>query len=414
MKVLINAYAISPNHGSELGVGWKWVTELAKYCQVFVITESEFEIEIKEALEYLPQKENLKFYFNDIGVIARAMCWNQGDYRFYWFYRNWQKETFKIAEEISSKNSIDLIHQLNMIGYREPGYLWKLKDIPFVWGPVGGFNFMPTSFMMELGLNKAFFYAFKNSLNYVQAISNIRVKRAVHRSDMIFSASHSTQNSILKFFNKKSILFNETGCEVASKKSMVLQRKSFSEKMKIIWVGRFIPTKMLGLALKSIAKCKTKENFEFHIVGEGVHPDVMLKNKKMAVDLNIEEICFWHGKVERSRVDELMQSSDLMFFTSVVEATSTVVFEALSNDLPILCFDTCGHGKVVNENVGVKIPLENPQKAIQKFSKSLDYLFLNREKLQMLSENCNKLVEKYSWKNKGVRMIQYYKNLLNI
>jgi hypothetical protein len=28
---------------------------------------------------------------------------------------------------------------LNMIGYREPGYLWKL-NVPFVWGPMGGTN----------------------------------------------------------------------------------------------------------------------------------------------------------------------------------------------------------------------------------------------------------------------------------
>ena len=46
MKVLINAYAVCPGMGSEPGVGWHWTTEIAKHCEVFVITESEFKEKI--------------------------------------------------------------------------------------------------------------------------------------------------------------------------------------------------------------------------------------------------------------------------------------------------------------------------------------------------------------------------------
>ena len=73
-------------------------------------------------------KENFNFFFNDIGVEARDMCWNQGDYRFYYYYKKWQKKTYHLAKRIIQDDKIDLIHQLNMIGYREPGYLWKIND----------------------------------------------------------------------------------------------------------------------------------------------------------------------------------------------------------------------------------------------------------------------------------------------
>ena len=67
------------------------------------------------------------------------MCWNQGDWRFYKYYKEWQWKTYVIAKEIIQQHHIDIVHQLNMIGFREPGYLWKL-GIPYLWGPIGGSN----------------------------------------------------------------------------------------------------------------------------------------------------------------------------------------------------------------------------------------------------------------------------------
>lgn len=61
MNVLINAYAVSPKWGSEQGVGWNWIVNIAHYCNVFVITESEYENEIYEALEKHPYREKCIF-----------------------------------------------------------------------------------------------------------------------------------------------------------------------------------------------------------------------------------------------------------------------------------------------------------------------------------------------------------------
>ena len=51
INVLINAYAVAPNWGSEQGLGWNWVINLAKYCNVHVITEGEWRKEIEEAVD---------------------------------------------------------------------------------------------------------------------------------------------------------------------------------------------------------------------------------------------------------------------------------------------------------------------------------------------------------------------------
>ena len=74
LNVLVNAYAISPSWGSEPGMGWNWVVNLARYCNVYVITEGEWQQDILDAVANLPQQNNLHFYFNPVSEKIRRMC----------------------------------------------------------------------------------------------------------------------------------------------------------------------------------------------------------------------------------------------------------------------------------------------------------------------------------------------------
>ncbi len=64
---------------------------------------------------------------------------------YYTGYAAWQRAAYRAALDLHRDRPFDLAHQLNITGYREPGYLWKLP-IPFVWGPVGGAADIPPGF----------------------------------------------------------------------------------------------------------------------------------------------------------------------------------------------------------------------------------------------------------------------------
>ena len=108
-----------------------------------------------------------------------------------------------------------------------------------------------------------------------------------------------------------------------------------------------------------------------------------------------------------------MQQADVFFFTSVAEGTPHVVLEAIGNNLPVICFDTCGHGDTVNEKVGVKIPLSNPEQSVKEFAEKIDYLYHHQDFLQQLSNNCKQRQEELSWDNKAKQMVTLYKKVLN-
>lgn len=142
-------------------MGWNWVSNLAKFCNLYIITEGEWQTEIEQSLSAAMmnnmdktvnptgltrhQAENMHFFYLPVSKEVREMCWNQGTWKFYMYYEQWERRAYEKAQEIISElkaeslelkehREIDVIHKLNMICYREPGYLWKIKNKPFVWG----------------------------------------------------------------------------------------------------------------------------------------------------------------------------------------------------------------------------------------------------------------------------------------
>lgn len=404
ISILINAYACAPNMGSEPGMAWNWITNLAHYCKVYVITEGEWQAEIEDALKELPQGKNLIFYYNPLPDKIRKMCWNQGDWRFYKHYRKWQFNTYEIALELNKHNNFDVLHQLNMIGFREPGYLWKIPDIPFIWGPVDAKQNFPVSYLEGANLKTQIFINLKNWITYLQLKYSKRLRLAVKRASVVVSASSNSQVSFERFFGFFSPLLNETGCYVQDHKVIDKTKK---KKLDLLWVGKLDFRKQLSIAIQTLAKVNNKDVF-LHIVGAGNSHFY----KSLAKEIGVENQCKWYGLINQSEVQKMMQKYDLLFFTSVAEGTPHVVLEALSNNMPVLCFDTCGQGDSVNDSVGHKIALSNPLKSTIHFSEKINYLFHNRDILKQFSDNCYVRQHELSWDNKAKSMVEFYKNSL--
>jgi glycosyltransferase involved in cell wall biosynthesis len=146
-------------------------------------------------------------------------------------------------------------------------------------------------------------------------------------------------------------------------------------------------------------------------VGAGLDDGPLVAAKQRAVDLGINDLCIWYGKIAQQDVQAIMRRVDLLFFPSLFEGTSHVVLESISNDLPVLCFDICGHGEVITNKVGRKIPLSNPAESVALFSEHIRDLFSNRAVLSDMSKYCRIRVDELSWDKKGQQLFSLYKNL---
>lgn len=403
VSILVNAYACSPNMGSEPGMAWNWCVNLAKYCELHIITEGEFRNKIEELLPTLPQGKNMHFYYNPVSEEIRKMCWNQGDWRFYKYYREWQHKTYLIAKDVIKHNHIDIVHHLNMIGFREPGYLWKIEGVPFIWGPVDAKEKFPVEYLDGASLKAKSFIRLKNFITGLQLRLSSRVRNAVDRASFVISASSESQKSFKKHFDIDSPLINETGCYISNNIKEFKDKNTFD----LLWVGKLDFRKQLSLAIRTLAKLNS-QYIRLHIVGSGDSS----RYKSLVESLNISHQCIWHGTISHDEVQKIMQDSDILFFTSIAEGTPHVVLEAIGNGLPVVCFDVCGHGDSVNEKVGIKIPLSNPKQSIEDFANAISLLEKDRTLLKHMSENCKLRQEELSWDNKALQMVELYKKIL--
>ena len=407
-KILINAYACGPHWGSEIGMGWNWVINLSNYCELTVITEKGFQSEIEKVLPSLKLKYIPKFYYIDIGDKGRFLFWKQGSYTFYKHYKIWQKNAYVLAKQLVADNKYDIVHQLNMIGYREPGYLWKIEDTTYIIGPIGGYEQFPISFLSMLNMRDLIFALARNLINYTQRNFLTRPKKAYSRSNHIIAATPTGLKHIMKYKSNNIEIITETG---AYKLSDLKENNDLTESttFTITWVGKLHGAKALPLALKAISKSKYKNQIEFNIIGDGPN---LKKYQKMASDLKLSNI-IWHGKMANFKVKDIISNSQLFFFTSILEATSTVIFEALERNVPVLCHNTCGFGHVIDETCGIKIPLINPKKSIEQFSQEIDKIIEDRRRLNLLQKGCRSKIESYFWGNKASKMNEIYNKCLS-
>lgn len=421
-RILINSYSCCPDLGSEPGMGWNWIVSLAQYCECFVISEGEFRHQVEKWLT-IPNNKNiashLHFYWLPIGgednnksEHIRQMCRNQGDWRFYYFYRLWQKRAAICASEIVAAQEkiskpIQILHHLNMIGFREPGYLWRVSHktgIPLVWGPINAKQGYPMAYVSNAPLRLRLFLFLKNSITRFQLLLSPRVRCMANTSSVIIAASSDAQQSISRYWHKESICINETGSsDVLMQSNLDSEVGSLpKDTFDILWCGRLYFGKHLELAIRAVSKTNLS-NMVLHVVGGGEDHSY----RELADKIGAKVV--WYGQIPHSNVQEMMRKMDLLLFTSVFEGTPHVVLEAISNRLPVVCFKTCGQGDVVTNAVGATIPISSPEQSSRDFANVLIDLWKHPEIRKNMQNNCLARAKELSWDNKAKQMLEIYK-----
>lgn len=410
LKILINAYTCCPNMGSEPGVGWNFIIHLAKYCELYVISEGEYKEQCEVATTGLP----IHWYWNPVPQSTRDKCWNQGNWSFYPLYAKWQKKTADIAREICKTEKIDILHQLNMIGFREPGYLADVSretGIPLVWGPIGGLKQFPMAYAS--GIKMKAFNLLKNTITTWQIKHDKRVVKTLHQSGILISSIPDSYNAIKNYHGLESVIIPETGCFTNSNNENTNEpaTRFLGNDLTILWVGKFDFRKRLDIAINAIAYTKNP-NIHMKVFGTGSEAQIT-EAKTLISKLGIDKQISFMGSLPNDIVKAEMRKADAFLFTSVNEDTSTVVLEAVSNQLPVLCFDCCGMAAVVDETVGIKVPLTNPKQSAYDFAKELNTLYNDRENLITLSTGCITRAQELCWENKAKQMVHLYENVLH-
>lgn len=404
MKILISAYACSPYKGSEPGVGWGFVQELSKNHDLWVIVEEEkFRVDIEVFLKENPEfgkRMHLFFLRKQRNRLLRKF-WPPS---YYWYYRRWHEDAYRLAKRLHAEVDFDLAHQLTMVGFREPGYLWRL-GIPFVWGPIGGMGLFPWRLLPEVGVHGAFYYLGYNLFNFLQMRFSVRPKVAAKAAGIgLITATPENQRGAKEYWDCTSTLLSEVG--LPPTKSPTPKKRFPPDALRIVWTGQHKPGKALDLALKALAKLPADLDWELHILGQG--PRTVAWQSK-SVSLGVAESCHFHGWLPRDKALQMMRSCHLMLITSLRDLTSTVTVEAFALGLPIVCLDHCGFAAAVDGSCGIKVPVASTGKVISGLSAAIHRLACDEDLRYTLARGAARRAQDFSWEKKAEVVEQIYR-----
>lgn len=402
MKVLVNCYACSPYQGSEPGMGWNFVKCLSRMHELHIITESKFKADLDRYFnDQIEERPFFHFHFIKKGRHKNLRkIWPPS---YYWYYNAWQKKAYKLAITLEKKEHFDVIHQLNMVGYREPGYLWKLGK-PFVWGPIGGFDITPWRMLPSMGLKGCVYYFSRNIINLWQMHTSKRVRLAMERANTLISATQSQHDYISKLYGRESTIIPEVGLQPMG--NVDINVRKANEPLRICWSGLHIPRKSLNLLLEGVALCH-RIDVELHIIGKGSETN---RWKKKARSLGINNI-LWYGQVDRDRALGIMKGCHLFCITSLSDLTSTVLMEALSCGLPVITLDHCGFSNVINDECGRKIQIKNEKQVIHDLSYVITEIVDNESLRSRLAEGALRRAKDYNWEDKAKAITEIYESV---
>lgn len=150
-----------------------------------------------------------------------------------------------------------------------------------------------------------------------------------------------------------------------------------------------------------------KPNINLYVCGTGYDRDVEMYTQ-MVEDLGLEERVHLLDKVPNVNTRAMMKEMDVFFFTSIYDATSTVVPEAISAGLPVVCHNTRGYGVIVDDNIGRKIEVHNPKRSARDFADVIRKLEADREEVRRLSAGCVERQKAISWEANAKKMLGQY------
>lgn len=398
-NILVSAYATSPYQGSEAGVGWGYISALSKYHDLWVIVEDEkFRTDIEQYLEEQPEfGQRVHFYF--IQKQRNRLLRKLWPPSYYWYYRRWHQDAYRLAEKLHLEVRFDLAHQLTMVGFREPGYLWKM-NIPFVWGPIGGMGFFPWRFLSAVGKYGALYYLGYNLLNWLHMNFLRRPRLAAEKATLglvtgLIAATPENRDNASKYLGCSSMVLTEVG--LPREPVLQIRERVADEPLRVVWTGLHIPRKALNLALLALSHL-TDVNWELHILGKGGQTSVW---QKLAQKLGIYSRCHFHSWVPRVQALEIMHGAHLMLITSLRDLTSTVTVEALALGLPIVCLDHCGFAEVVDETCGLRVPVSTPSEVVAGITQAIEQLGKNEPKRQTLAKGALIRAREFAWEEKA-------------
>lgn len=387
-KILISAFSCLPNRGSEPGIGWNWAIEAAKTQEVYVLTRTKCKDKIETELLLNPVS-NLHFIYCDSNSKLRKIS-------IYMEYIHWQWVAYLFLKNVLRTDSFDYLIHLTFGNMFLPFWTYKL-NIPYIWGPLGGGERVPSFMYDRFNLKDQIPHFIKKIL-----IKSIQVNPFVlgpaNKADLIIARTNDTKEVFPeKFHNKIEIkletCIDSSEVEVFNNKPNSILKKS---NVNLVYTGRLIPLKNVELLIDAFKSIVVNNPLvKLHIIGDGNQREYL---QSKVNSCNMQNNVIFYGMIPREEALKIVGESDIYVFPSLKEGGAWSLMEAMALGKPAICLKLSGMEIITDDSSAIRVEGNNYSDLLESFTSAITSLINNPVLRRNMGGNAKqRMLDVFSW-----------------
>ena len=364
-RIILIAYDMNPNLGSESGRAYIWKRILSKKYPMDIYVDA---FHASALTAHSDSSYDVRYHFID-GIKPWRMLrrltglWNIPTTIF----------SLKVKRALRNMPLTDysLIHCLTPAGIYSYNDLYKL-GLPVIIGPLGGA--LPT----PRGFPSVFGYKFILREWFYMMLLKIPAWNAYIRgAKCIIIGNPEMKKRLPSESHNRCITIFDAVVDVD--KYHPLDLKQANSKVVVLFAGRLAPSKGITLLVKAAVKLlneKKVKNFVIQVAGTGpLQKEIESIIKMQDLSDNISLL----GHIPKADLIYRYQNADIFCLPTLREPGGNAILEAMACGLPIISTNYGGPSVSVTDQCGIKVDVNTEKQYVDDLAEALCYLIANED-----------------------------------
>lgn len=415
LRVLASAFTCCPPGkagftGGESLLGWHLVGQIARFHQVWVLTQEDDKATVEQSLAQSVggATSNIHFRYVRLPFVFRPLLHVQGGHQIYYYL--WQIMAYFAARKLHREHDFDLFHHVTYANDWMASFIGALLPVPYVRGPGGGAQRTPKGFLRLYSFKGRLWERLRSAGQWFFRHDPFFIL-GQRRAKAILVCNPEAFNALPGRWQDKALMFSVNGIS-ADDLSKFPRNSHSSSTFQVLSAGKLIPIKGFQLGIDTFTAFAAKHpEARFTIVGDG--PDLQ-QLESMVRRSGLADNVKFAGWIPREELLAKMASADVFLFPALRDGGGEVVVEAMSMGKPVVCLELGGPAMHITDEIGIKIAATSPKRSVQGMADALERLYLDRELRDTMGRAAReRAMDIYHWDRAGERLADIYQQTIS-